>query len=179
MTTVRAVTAFRRSCALGFSSEFTNKLRLERCVSVLTELVVAFAVMALCVVIHIIGMASLTVVLLRRRSSIEQRLRFVTSSVLLIIVFSVVILLHVLETTIWAGFYWWQRLFENFETALYFSFKTYTTIGYGDVLLPERWRLLSGVEGLSGVLLCGLSTAFLFAIVNALFQMRIRPRADS
>jgi hypothetical protein len=69
----------------------------------------------------------------------------------------------------------WARTFGNYETALYFSLGTYTTIGYGDVLLPQRWRLVGSLEGISGVLMCGLSTAFLFAVVNALFQFRIPP----
>ena len=50
----------------------------------------------------------------------------------------------------------------------------YWTIGYGDVLLPEKWRLLGTVEGISAALLCGLSAAFLFAVVTALFQFRMR-----
>ena len=73
----------------------------------------------------------------------------------------------------WAAFYWSQSLFENFETSLYFSLTSYTTIGFGDVVLPRRWRLLGAVEGISGVLLCGVSTAFIFAIVTVLFRIRL------
>ena len=74
-------------------------------------------------------------------------------------------------------YYYMRGLFSDYETAFYFSLGSYTTIGYGDVLLPQRWRLLGGLEGISGVLLCGLSTAFIFAIVNGLFQIRIQKRA--
>ena len=123
--------------------------------------------------IHTIGMAALTGWLLRWRRRIERHSNLTTSSLVLIMVFAVVIFLHLVETTIWAVFYFWRALFLDFETAMYFSLKTYTTVGYGDVVLPERWRLLGGIEGLSGVLLCGLSTAFIFAIVNALFQIHI------
>jgi len=79
-----------------------------------------------------------------------------------------------LETAIWAVFYYQRALFPNFETSLYFSITCYTTIGFGDVTLKSPWRMLGGVEGVTGVLLAGLSTAFVFAIVNALFQMRIQ-----
>jgi len=79
----------------------------------------------------------------------------------------------VIEAAIWAVFYYHSGLFPDFETSLYFSIGSYTTIGYGDVVLPRAWRMLGGIEGLSGVLLCGLSTAFVFAVVNAMFQKRL------
>ena len=91
----------------------------------------------------------------------------------LIIVFAVIILLHVGEAAIWGIFYYRRNLFTDYETSLYFSLTSYTTIGYGDVVLPQKWRLLGAIEGISGVLLCGLSTAFIFAIVSAILQMRL------
>ena len=139
-------------------------------------LTLAFSMVAVCVVIHIAGMASLMAYLLRRRERIHQTLSLFSSSLLLIKVFCVVILLHLIETTIWAALYYSRDLFASFETALYFSLTTYTTVGHGDIVLPERWRLLGGVEALSGVLLCGVSTAFIFAILNAIFQIRAQPR---
>jgi hypothetical protein len=51
--------------------------------------------------------------------------------------------------------------FQNFEEALYFSSVTYTTLGFGDVLLPGEWRLLAGAIAADGLLLFGLSAAFL------------------
>ena len=97
--------------------------------------------------------------------------------VTLIFVFAVVITLHLVEASLWAIFYYARGLFNDFETALYFSLVTYGTIGFGDVVLPQRWRLLSGIEGISGVLLCGLSAAFIFAVINALFQRRMQQRS--
>jgi hypothetical protein len=89
-------------------------------------------------------------------------------------VYTILIILHLFENCIWAAFYSWHGLFSNYETALYFSLATYTTLGYGDVLLPERWRLLGSLEGISGVLLCGLSTAFLFSVISVLFQHHVQ-----
>jgi Ion channel len=80
--------------------------------------------------------------------------------------------LHVSETALWALFYYSRGLFDTFETARYFSLGSYTTIGYGDVVLAHRWRLLGAIEGISGVLLCGISTAFMFAVINGMFQVR-------
>ena len=95
-----------------------------------------------------------------------------------IAVFSGIILLHVAEATLWAVFYYSRDLFSDFETSLYFSLVSFGTIGYGDILLPQKWRLLGAIEGISGILLCGVSTAFIFAIVNAMFQLRIQQQSS-
>jgi hypothetical protein len=52
----------------------------------------------------------------------------------------------------------------DFETALYFSTASFTTLGYGDVVLDRRWRLFGATEGANGLLLFGWSTAFLFSV---------------
>jgi hypothetical protein len=85
-----------------------------------------------------------------------------------------IMLLHVAESSMWAVFYCTAELFPDFETSLYFSLVSYTAIGYGDVVLPQNWRLLGAIQGVSGVLLCGLSTAFIFAIMNAMFKARMQ-----
>ena len=55
-------------------------------------------------------------------------------------------------------------------SALYFSAVTYTTTGYGDLVLPEQWRLVGGVEALTGILMSGWSTGFFIAVVNRLYD---------
>ena len=134
------------------------------------ELLIALGVMGICLVIHVTGIILITDTLVRRRQRIEDRTGFGYNACLLIIVFTALITLHLSETVIWAAFYSWNGLFQDFETSLYFSLSSYTTAGYGEVLLPRSWRLLGTIEAISGVLLCGLSAAFLFAIVNALFR---------
>ena len=139
----------------------------------LREIAFAFALVAVCVVIHSSGLVLLFDWLSARREMIERRTSLVTHTLLLMFAFSIITLLHLTETCVWAVFYYWRQLFPDFETSLYFSLGSYTTIGYGDVVLPQRWRLLGGIEGISGVLLAGLSTAFVFALVNAVFQIRL------
>jgi|SRR5215470_1497697 len=144
----------------------------------LRELVLAFAVVAVCVVLHTTTMVIFTEWLLQRRPTIEKRPGLISQALLLIFIFLVIIILHLVETGIWALFFFRRELFVDFETSLYFSIVSYTTIGYGDVVLPQTWRLLGGIEGLSGVLLCGLSTAFLFAYVNGLLQIRVQRKSS-
>ena len=144
----------------------------------LSELTLAFGVVAVCVVIHTAGLLSAAEWLFDNRARFERRPDMTLFSLCLILVFSGIMLLHLAETAIWAVVYRWWGLFPDFETSLYFSMGSYTTIGYGDVVLPEKWRLLGAVEGISGVLLCGLSTAFIFVILNGLVQIRM-PHAKS
>lgn len=80
------------------------------------------------------------------------------------------ILLHLLEIAVWGLFYWWQGCLPDSESAFYFSGVTYSTVGYGDLVLPLEWRLLGPVEGLTGILMCGLSTGFFFAIVSTMLR---------
>jgi hypothetical protein len=74
--------------------------------------------------------------------------------------------LHLLEVTVWAIFYTLRECLPDFQTSVYFSLITYATVGYGDVVLPQKWRLLGGVEGLAGVLMLSWSTAILIANVD-------------
>lgn len=72
------------------------------------------------------------------------------------------LLSHAIGIAMWAATFQALDLFPDFETALYYSAACYTTIGFGDILLPEEWRLLAGAEGANGLILFGLSAAFLF-----------------
>jgi voltage-gated potassium channel len=81
--------------------------------------------------------------------------------------------LHILEILLWAGFYRWL-CFPLWEAAFYFSTSSYATVGYGDVVLPQTWRTLGPVESVIGVLMCGLSASFLFAIVTRLIEREAR-----
>jgi len=73
--------------------------------------------------------------------------------------------LQVFEILVWACFYRWKCL-SSWETSFYFSAASYTTVGYGDVLLPQIWRPLGPIEGLIGILMCGMSVSGLFAILT-------------
>ena len=144
----------------------------------LTEISVAIAIVFVCLLLHVTGIMLMAEWMVRHQHYFEgpgARIRF---SIMMVTLFSGIVVLHIVETTLWATFYYSRALFLDFETALYFSFVSYTTIGYGDVLLPHSWRLLGALEGISGVLLCGLSTAFIFAIINAMFKSRMRRQAQ-
>ena len=87
-------------------------------------------------------------------------------------------LIHIAEIAVWGLFYYWQGCFPNAESAFYFSGVTYTTVGYGDLILPEPWRMLAPAEALIGILMAGLSTGFFFAIINRLLESHFKEFAD-
>lgn len=62
---------------------------------------------------------------------------------------------------IWAGAFVALGLFDTLEAALYFSMVSFTTLGFGDVLIGKEWRLLSGMAAANGLILFSLTTAFL------------------
>jgi hypothetical protein len=82
------------------------------------------------------------------------------------------IVIHLVEIAIWALFFWRERCLPDLESAFYFAGVSYTTVGYGDLVLPKEWRLLGPVEGLTGILMCGLSTGFFFAVVSKLYAAK-------
>lgn len=88
----------------------------------------------------------------------------------------VLILIHVLEISVWGLFFWWQDCLPDLESAFYFSGVTYTTIGYGDVVLAAPWRLLGPIEGLVGILMCGLSAAVFFALLGRIYAAKRNPK---
>jgi Ion channel len=70
-------------------------------------------------------------------------------------------LIHTIEVWTWAGAYVVLGTMSSFREALYFSTTTFSTVGYGDIVLPIEWRLFGSLEGMSGFLLIGWSTAYL------------------
>lgn len=140
----------------------------------LTEISVAALIVAVCLLLHVAGLVLMAEWLLRHREYLEPKGARMRYAVLLVLLFSGIMLLHLFEAGMWAVFYYSRSLFNDFETSLYFSLTSYTTIGYGDVLLPQRWRLLGAIEGVTGVLFCGISTAFIFAVMSAMLQSRLQ-----
>jgi hypothetical protein len=104
---------------------------------------------------------------------------FVGISWLLTRIAAVTVIAHLLEITIWALYYRLSGALPSIENSFYFSSVTYATIGYGDIVLPEPWRLHAAMEGLTGILMCGWSGAFFFAAVNRLYLARMtKPVAE-
>jgi len=136
----------------------------------MSQLVIAWALMAACVAIHASGVTA--AIRWVRRQAVPQQ-PFWPWTWLFIRIAGWIILLHMIEITVWALTYALTDAIPGLSSALYFSAVTYTTTGYGDIVLPEDWRLVGAIEALTGILMCGLSTGFFFAIVSRMHAGRV------
>jgi hypothetical protein len=133
------------------------------------KLLAAWALMALCVGIHAAGVAT--------------ALRWLPSGAvpggrswpwirLFIRIAGWIVLLHLTEIAAWAVLYLWRDALPDLASAMYFSGVTYTTTGYGDLVLPPEWRMVGAVEALTGILMCGWSTGFFVAVFTRALEAR-------
>jgi hypothetical protein len=136
----------------------------------LTVILCASMLVAITVVMHVFGLTLLLKHLSRHHDVLHSG--FWPTTGLLINLTWWLLVIHLLEMALWGIFYHRAECLPDAETAFYFSGVTYATIGYGEVVLTKPWRMLGPIEGLTGILMCGLSTGFYFAVVNRLYQAR-------
>jgi hypothetical protein len=87
---------------------------------------------------------------------------------------SVALVAHLIEIACWAVLFVVCGEFSDFGTAYYHSAVNYTTLGYGDVIMTPSWRMLGPLEAANGMLMFGVSTAIIFAVVQRLIQARLQ-----
>lgn len=142
----------------------------------LIQLAIGLILTVPCMTIHVVGILVMFNWLGRKLPSLLERLVLIKNMLALCQVFLVMLGLHIVEIFIWAAYYSWQDCFEDFQMSLYYSFSAYTTVGYGDALLPPTSRLVGSIETCVGVLLFGYSTAFFWNVVNRFLSERLRRR---
>ena len=138
------------------------------------NLLIAACLVAITVIIHAAGLGMALSYALHPTARADTRFWSITW--LLIRIAWLLIIIHCLEIAVWALFFWWYKCLPDAESSFYFSGVTYATIGYGDLVLPKEWRLFGPVEGLAGILMCGLSTAFFFIIVSKNILQRMESK---
>ena len=134
----------------------------------LANLGLATLMVSATVLVHFWGLLGLTRVLrhgggrLRLHEGIPRQ-----ATLILLVVFGVFVL-HTIEIWLYAGLYRSLGETRSFEEALYFSTVAFSTLGFGDVVLTPRWRLVSAIEGANGMILIGWSAAFLLTVTSRL-----------
>ena len=93
----------------------------------------------------------------------KTRIYWVVTTILVMFVVAL------LEALVWAGAYLALGAVKGLEQALYFSVVTFTTLGYGEIVLDERWRLLASFEAANGIIMFGWSTAIVMAVVHRVY----------
>jgi Ion channel len=100
--------------------------------------------------------------------------RFWQDGAVMMIVTLITAAAHLTQIALWAVAIRMCGEIAAFETAFYYSAENYTALGYGDIVLSERWRLLGPLEAINGLLLFGLSTSLMFAVMSRLITNRLR-----
>lgn len=94
------------------------------------------------------------------------------SAAVLSIVLVALLVIAVVQIVLWGAVFVACGEFADFEEAIYHSAVNFTTLGYGDLVMSRRWRLLGPLEALNGSLMLGLSAAILFAVMNRIAGAR-------
>ncbi len=143
-------------------------------IAVLVPLAVALPAVLGTIAIH--GMVVMSVVYFVRH---EQRLGragigFWRDLLIVSWVILLALLAHLMEIAIWALVFEFCGEFFQLSMALYHSAVNYTSLGYGDVVMSAAWRLLGPLETADGMLMFGVSTAMIFAVIERLVQTRFK-----
>jgi hypothetical protein len=109
----------------------------------------------------------LPLVLHARRSSIVLAVQMIVTVLLLTV-------LHAVEAGAWAGAYVALGARPDAASAMLYSLSAMTSYGHADVFLAKHWQLMGAIEALNGMMLFGLSTAFLFAVLREHWPTRVR-----
>ncbi len=131
----------------------------------LTQISIGAALIVTTVIVHAVSLELILKVLVAVRTDVKVRWRAVAFALVILAMF----VAHVIEIWIWAIFYYFKvptSEIPTLEAAVYFSTSSFTTVGFGDLVLSEEWRLLSSFEATNGMILFGWSTAFIFAAVR-------------
>ena len=129
------------------------------------QLTLGAAVVLTTVGFHVAGLALLSALLARLGRAGRRRRLHGTAAVLGIAALAI-LAIHTVEGWFWAAVYLALGEFKTMEEALYFSFATATTVGYGDVVLGKRWRVLSTFEAMAGMILFAVSAAYLLDVLR-------------
>ena len=139
----------------------------------LMSILVGVLLTALTIGIHALG----TTEWLRHLRKTKNEETITTGQMLKVLCYTAVILLllQIAEVLCWAIA--WLMIpqipeLRTLEEAVYFSMVTFTTLGFGDIIIAPPWRILSGIEAMNGLLIFGWSTALLYAVVNESMKRR-------
>ena len=137
--------------------------------TMLINIAIAVVLVSATTIIHTGAMALTHVILnmFEKRNSRYRLLNWNARQVGCIVL--LIFYVSLLEVLLWASAYLFLDAIEGFEKAVYFSMVTFTTLGYGEIVLDERWRLLASFEAANGIIMFGWSTAIVIFAVQHVY----------
>jgi hypothetical protein len=131
-------------------------------------------VLTLCV--QIVPTAILIRIVTSRHQNRLLRPSFGANVILLQLVAALMLLVHLVNIALWAMLLCLCGEFAEFETAYYHSAVNYSSLGYGDIVMSLRWRLLGPLETIDGIVMFGISTALIVALMMRLIERRLKAK---
>jgi hypothetical protein len=126
------------------------------------------------VVIHALALVTIVHFVRYERRISRAGVRFWTDVIIVAETVLLALAAHLIEIAAWAMVFVLCGEFPHFAPAFYHSAVNYTSLGYGDVVMSASWKLLGPLETADGMLMFGVSTAMLFAVILRLLQTRLR-----
>lgn len=146
-------------------------------VTSLDEVFWGVILIALTMAIHGFGV----IVTLRAGAALQRRqsgqVSFFSGISTLIVATWILVLVHLIEVVVWAMFYWLRDAFPNGSTAIYYALGQYTTVG-SEFNLPDRLRLLGGMNAMAGLLTFAWSTSVLFMLAREFQSQQLATTPD-
>ena len=130
---------------------------------------------ALTVTLHVIGLGFVNASVLKALGDVEERRHFLFLFALVMGATTLAAtLLHALEAAAWAVAYFALGALPDHKSAMLYSLGAMTTYGHADLSLAPHWRLMGALEALNGMLLFGLTTAFLYGMIQRVWPAESR-----
>jgi len=130
------------------------------------------AMLVFIILVHAAGVRSVTSHVATRSASIMLRPTLWRADLLMGSIVFLLLALHVAEMMIWAAALVYSNLVSDWRTAGFFAGNTYTTVGYGDFVLPNGWRMLAPIIAMSGLFTFGWSGSVLVDFVQRINKLR-------
>lgn len=141
-------------------------------IAILKPLAVSVCTVSCTVLIHALAVLA-TVQLVRLEKKLGRMGRVLWLDILIVWrAIAIALVAHLIEIAVWATVFEFCGEFQEFSTAFYHSAVNYTTLGYGDLLMTPSWRMLGPLEAANGMLLFGVTTAMIFALIQDLVQRK-------
>lgn len=134
--------------------------------------------LGVCFVIEILLLVRCTQVISNMARRWEYKASPFQTAVIISIALFFIIAAHTMQVWLWAGVWVFDDVLSDWNDALYFSLVTYTTLGYGDIVLGPDKRIFAAFASVAGLLAFGLSTAYLVALMTQLFEGKLPGSQD-
>ena len=124
---------------------------------------------AITMAIHVFGMLMVLRFNEFLKSRLDKRNEIMAGVIPIMLASCLILLIHLVEVIVWAGFFYWKGAFPNVSIAYYFALNEYTTVG-SKFNLPLQLRLLEGIISSAGLLTFALSTGILFRLATSFLE---------